>query len=284
MRKFYLLNDTGVQFDLRTNSLHPLTNVSNLGLTFSYEYVDVGQSFIRTKKSNSMLKPSGTIIFYEGYKGYDDFCAYIESSSKLYLYYGYQNNNFVFCEVELESIQRTELKANTLQCSVTFNKLTPFKKKRSLETTTAVAMPQKAKDNNVAVEGLTQVYYLEFEAETFREAPCKIVFDITTSSGITLTYAAGVYNNPNAHKVSTSVYKPLNKGYQITIDSTGEKKKIFASNHTDIFKDQIGKTTGFHNGIDGYFPRINKGVNYIYCDASKTDVKGLKVEWEEVLE
>lgn len=276
MREFYLQNEFDEQFSLKTNSLHPLVNVSNLGIQYKFEYVDLGNEFLKTKKINSMTKPQGTIIFYDGYSGYDDFCEFLNTSEKLYLYYSTTQNSYLYCEVEVESLQKSELQKNVLQCKITFNRLTPFKKKRSLETSSKVSVPNI--DGLEQIEGVNECYFLEIESDTMQSSPAIITCGVSTNGGnntIKLAYKNDKVSEAVNYKINSSIGK-------FEVDSTKAKRTIngiLTSTIINMFNIQ-----DFSKNIEVLFPRIEKGKNYIYVGSgdSNITITSLKVEFEEV--
>lgn len=276
MREFYLQNEFDEQFSLKTNSLHPLVNVSNLGIQYKFEYIDLGNEFLKTKKTNSMTKPQGTIIFYDGYSGYDDFCEFLNTSEKLYLYYSTTQSNYLYCEVEVESLQKSELQKNVLQCKITFNRLTPFKKKRSLETSSKVSVPNI--DGLEQIEGVNECYFLEIESDTMQSSPAIITCGVSTNGGNNIIKLA--YKND---KVGEAVnYKTNSSIGKFEVDSTKAKRTINGNSAGTILN--MFNIQDFSKDIEVLFPRIEKGKNYIYVGSgdSNITITSLKVEFEEV--
>ncbi len=122
MRSLYLEDYVGNKFyfDYRENVL--LSGLSGLGVERKNSYLKYTDSF-KLSNSDPNLNSVGMVItFLKGYAGYSNFLNFIKGNNgdlKLYYY----SDNIKFAYVELKSLDKTELFANTLQCRLTFEKL-----------------------------------------------------------------------------------------------------------------------------------------------------------------
>lgn len=126
MRELYLENDIGeiYYFSYRSNTL--ISSISGLGFTREFTYLKFNNKYSKVKEENPRSTINLSLVFLNGYSGYSSFLTYLKRSKTLKLYY--KSNDSRYCEVEIPTLTKTELVANTLQCEATFDKLSLWQK------------------------------------------------------------------------------------------------------------------------------------------------------------
>ena len=126
-REFYLLNENGEKYSfMDLNNSCFLTDPQGLGVSYTYSYEAVGDTYVNYSKLLNQNVISGTCNFknYDNYKKLIDF---IEKSKELKLIYKipienesveYQRN------IILKDLSKTEIKTNNiLSCNISFDTL-----------------------------------------------------------------------------------------------------------------------------------------------------------------
>ncbi|MFA7105712.1 MAG: hypothetical protein WC154_00275 [Candidatus Izemoplasmatales bacterium] len=133
IRKFYLENEYGEKyyFDNRNKAL--LSQVSGLGFALDIQYLDYGNIYKKADYSIPVSEIQETIIFLNGYTGYKAFVDYLSRSNKEMKLH-YQTGVFdAYCLVDISSLTKGELVANTIQSQVIFKKLSYWQNEKVYE-------------------------------------------------------------------------------------------------------------------------------------------------------
>lgn len=126
MRELYLMNDIGeiYYFSYKNNTL--VSSISGLGFTRELTYQKFKSKYSKVKEENPKSDINLTLVFLDGYAGYSSFLSYLSKSKSLKLYY--KSVDLKYCDVEIPSMSKTELIANTLQCDTKIDKLSLWQK------------------------------------------------------------------------------------------------------------------------------------------------------------
>ena len=133
IRKFYLENEYGDKyyFDNRNQTL--LSQVSGLGFVLDIQYLDYGNLYKKADYSIPVTEIKETLIFLNGYIGYKAFVDYL-SRTKKELKLHYETDAFnAYCYVDISTLSKGEIVANTIQSQITFKKLSYWQKERVFE-------------------------------------------------------------------------------------------------------------------------------------------------------
>lgn len=133
IRKFYLENRYGEKyyFDNRNNAL--LSQVSGLGFALDIQYLDYGNIYKKADYSVPVSEIQETIIFLNGYEGYKAFIDYISRTNEQMKLH-YKTGVFdAYCFVDIASLSKGELVANTIQSQIVFKKLSNWIKEKVCE-------------------------------------------------------------------------------------------------------------------------------------------------------
>lgn len=126
VRRFILENEKGQQF--RLDNLYEgcfLTSPSELGYSYSIDFVQSGNEFIENNKKIQQQKPKGTLYFktYDKIKEFGDF---VESSNKLKWLYAIplkKEEKIYYRDVDILKLEKTEKVGKWLACPVEFASL-----------------------------------------------------------------------------------------------------------------------------------------------------------------
>ncbi len=127
-REFYLLNEKGIKYSfMDLNNSCFLTEPQGLGVSYTYSYEMVGDTYVNYSKLLNQNVISGVCSFktYDNYKKLMDF---VEKSKELKLIYKVPTINKKFIEyqrnVVLKELSKTEIKTNNiLSCNISFDTL-----------------------------------------------------------------------------------------------------------------------------------------------------------------
>lgn len=123
VRRFLLENEKGQQF--RLDDLHEgcfLTSPSDLGYSYSINFVQVGYDFIENNRKISQKNPKGT-LYFESYDKVSEFINFIESSQKLkwlYIIPFLAGDKTYYRDVTLIDFGKTEKTGKWLACPIEF--------------------------------------------------------------------------------------------------------------------------------------------------------------------
>jgi hypothetical protein len=133
IRQFYLENEYGdiYYFNHRNQTL--ISQVSGLGFSLDMKYLEYSRFYSRSEYNIPLSEITETVIFLRGYEGYKTFVDYISKSNKEYKLH-YENDAFkAYCYVDIASLTKAELIANTIQSNIVFKKLSLWLKEKSYE-------------------------------------------------------------------------------------------------------------------------------------------------------
>lgn len=122
MRKFYIENEINERFSLWGNRVY-MVNPSGLGIKKSASYIQIGNSFLRNKISNSQSKIGGTIEFLDpgANKKFTDFYNFCAAASELHLVYDPGDGTEYIRDIDIAEVKKTEKTGATLPISVSFS-------------------------------------------------------------------------------------------------------------------------------------------------------------------
>ena len=125
VREFYIENETGQRFsmmDIENRCF--LSSPTGLGYSYTTEYAQIGNNFIKNIRKLTQGQIGGELIFNR-YSNYQDFINFVESAISLKFVYrvplkeGYTE---YFKEIDLSSVDKSEIgKDGVLRVPVTFN-------------------------------------------------------------------------------------------------------------------------------------------------------------------
>lgn len=122
MRKLYLVNEIGTTyfFDYRSSTL--ISNIGNLGVEKQNTYVAYSNRYTCVEIKNPQTSLDFEVVFLNGYNGYSKFLDFIRTSNELRLFYS-NGKDTKYAYVSFKSITKTELQSNTIQSSLSLDKL-----------------------------------------------------------------------------------------------------------------------------------------------------------------
>ena len=232
MRQLYLQNQNGVKYNFNSSNKTLITSLSNFGIQNNISYFDYNLSYKTAKITMPMLTPSGTIIFLEGYAGYQKFLEYLYSSTSLRLYYN--SVDLKYCEVDILSIDKNELKNGVLQCPIKFNKKTPWMKEVVIEVSVIVeegiksysySYSYKYKDsmNGVIVVNNrgSEKAPLDYEIKGYLNNPTIKIYDVNDNLLAESSFTI------NAENASLKVISEETKEEMTLTDKEGNKTNVY---------------------------------------------------------
>lgn len=121
MRKFYVENEINERFSLWGNRVY-MVDPAGLGIKYSASYIQIGNSFLRNKRTNSQSNISGKIEFLDPgankrFREFIDFCA---AASSLYLVYDPGDGVEYIRDIDISEIGKKEKTGGTLPITVKF--------------------------------------------------------------------------------------------------------------------------------------------------------------------
>ncbi len=122
MREFYLVNEVGTTYFFNHKNKTLISNINDLGFSKNNTYLNFEDDYVLVESKNPQGSLGFKVIFQRGYSGYTEFITFIRKSNELRLFYKCEDN-LKYCHVNLKSITKTELQSNTIQSSLTFDKL-----------------------------------------------------------------------------------------------------------------------------------------------------------------
>lgn len=122
MRNIYLVNEIGTTyfFDYRNSTL--ISSIGNLGVEKQNSYVSFKNRYKLVDSRNPQSTLDFEVVFLKGYEGYSKFLKFIRESKELRIFYN-NGKDTKYCYVAFKSISKTELQSNTIQCSLSLDKL-----------------------------------------------------------------------------------------------------------------------------------------------------------------
>ena len=133
IRQFYLVNGIGSTyfFDYRNQTL--ISNVGDLGFSKQNTFLSFDDEFVLVESKNPQGSLAFEIVFLKGYAGYKEFISFLrKSTDSLRLFYKC-DNTLKYCYVTIKSISKSELKSNTIQSSLTLDRLSLWLVKETYE-------------------------------------------------------------------------------------------------------------------------------------------------------
>lgn len=126
MREFYLENQNGEKYPFNYSTNTIATDIKGLGFERDLTYLQFENNYQMIKDESPRSKIQMTLIFINGYSGYDRFLQYLKGSTDLKLYYKTDDTKYV--NTQISSMTKTELESNTIKSQVTFDKLSMWQK------------------------------------------------------------------------------------------------------------------------------------------------------------
>lgn len=135
IRQFYLENKYGEKYYFNYKNQTLISQVSGLGFSLDVKYFEYSRFYSKSEYNIPLTEINETLIFLNGYVGYKDFVDYISKSSEEYKLH-YENDAFsAYCYVDITSLSKGELVANTIQSDIVFKKLSLWLKEKRYEVT-----------------------------------------------------------------------------------------------------------------------------------------------------
>jgi hypothetical protein len=121
IRRFYLQNQSGNRFyfDYRSSCL--ISNLSGLGFQKDFTFLSYDQFYDRVDETYPLTDIQATLVFLRGYSGYADFLDFLKLGDKEMLFY-YESNDTAYCQVEIKSLTKSEIKNGALQSELILQK------------------------------------------------------------------------------------------------------------------------------------------------------------------
>lgn len=133
IRQFYLENDYGEIYYFNHKNQTLISQVSGLGFSLDMKYLEYSRFYSRSEYNIPLSEINETLIFLRGYEGYKTFVDFISKSNKEYKLH-YENDAFkAYCYVDVASLSKAELVANTIHSDIIFKKLSLWLKEKSYE-------------------------------------------------------------------------------------------------------------------------------------------------------
>jgi hypothetical protein len=121
IRRFYLQNQSGNRFyfDYRSSCL--MSNLSGLGFQKDFTFLSYEQFYDRVDETYPLTEIQATLVFLRGYSGYAEFLDFLKLGDQEMLFY-YESNDTAYCQVEIKSLSKSEIKNGALQSELTLQK------------------------------------------------------------------------------------------------------------------------------------------------------------------
>lgn len=133
IRQFYLENEFGELYYFNHKNQTLISHVSGLGFSFESTYFEYSRFYSKSDYNIPLSEIKATLIFLNGYDGYKGFVDYISKSNKE-LKLHYLNDAFTaYCYIDIKSLSKTELIANSIQSEIIIKKLSLWLKERTYE-------------------------------------------------------------------------------------------------------------------------------------------------------
>lgn len=112
MRKFYLINELNIRYDLQNIETSAfIADPSGLGYSTSISYVRIGNSFLEESRNLNQNTFEGD-IYFKDYAKYQEFIFFVEQAKQLRLIYKPLDVEY-FRDVDFSSITKTELESRS---------------------------------------------------------------------------------------------------------------------------------------------------------------------------
>lgn len=120
MRKFWIENEYGLRMSMNDIRTGFFTSPSGLGFSENISYINIGDSYIRSKATTEQGNITGVIVFREDpYQKYEDFISFICGGGKLKLVYSTSAGEYIR-DVDVKSVAKSEIENGALQCEIGF--------------------------------------------------------------------------------------------------------------------------------------------------------------------
>lgn len=115
VRKFKLINEKGQQFFMNNlNDYCLLTNPQGLGVSYSTEYEQIENTYVKSKQNSEQCKPNATVNF-SSYTNFRKFVDFIKKSENLKLSYKIpfdDGEKEYFRDINIQNITKSEMQQN----------------------------------------------------------------------------------------------------------------------------------------------------------------------------
>lgn len=144
MRKFFIRDGSGTQYDLNGEQFIWLLNPSGLGVSYANRYSDIKQGFFSPLNTDEWQTQSIVCDFgfvKSAYSTYRTFINWLVTASELVIVYQPYGSDKFYRKVKLDYVEKTELMNGVwLSTPASFTCLTPWYKPQSL----SVAIQEEA--------------------------------------------------------------------------------------------------------------------------------------------
>jgi hypothetical protein len=133
IRQFYLENEYGEKYYFNHKNQTLISQVSGLGFSLDVKYFEYSRFYSRSEYNIPLSEINETLIFLNGYIGYKHFVDYISRSNQEFKLH-YVNDAFsAYCYVDITTLSKGELVANTIHSEIVFKKLSLWLKEKTYE-------------------------------------------------------------------------------------------------------------------------------------------------------
>lgn len=177
MRQFVLKNKNGAKYSLMDTS-HWLSEPNGLGERFNSNYVQIGSTFVRTKKKTAPDSITGTVLISGGtqteYELYNAFLAFAQHEPLELIYNPFGTE--YSASVDIIKIDKGEVSANDglLHIPVTYKRLTRWRRVITKHTDASEEDGKVYTYEYPYQYGGDVVNNVTIQSDTACESPCKI--------------------------------------------------------------------------------------------------------------
>ncbi len=217
MRQFSLRNKNGAEYSFMDTS-HWLSAPKGLGEKFGSSYVQVGSTFVRTKKRTNPDNITGTVLISGGatteYELYNAFLAFAQHEPLTLVYNPYGTE--YTAKVDIVKIDKSEVAQadGLLHIPVTFKRLTRWRREITKHTDADETVGKQYTYEYPYAYGGDVVNNVTIQSDTACESPCKIYIIGACTNPVWKHYVNGNLVATGALTVSTTANE------RIVIDTT----------------------------------------------------------------
>lgn len=267
MREFYIINGKGNQYSLMDRG-HWLYQPKNLGAKFSSKYEQIDSVFLRTQRIARPDDIKGKVLF-TGEDKYDDYFDFVKFLSVEPLTLVYVSNDTYKVNVDLKSIDKSEIQNGILQCDIALKRTSRWYKQITINNTNA----DKA---GKTYEHTYDYQYFEFEpqvaiinSDSGYESPTKI-----TIFGPCVNPRWKQYLNGDVY-AEGAITANIREGRRVVIDCTKLPYSIKEYDGSGEMKNDLYQFSDFNTSR---FITLGYGKNRIAVEHEGTNTLDITVE------
>lgn len=232
MRRFYLRNASGEEYDLQDREKVVLIQPAGFGFDEQDTFQQIGNSFVSLDSSYSQKSITGSLVFLgaDPYKTYYEFARFL-SKSPLVMRYIPTDGLEYRINLKATSLEKAEVEyVDAMMTNVTFAALSAFYKTLSVY-------------NKGEVEGGSKTYEYTYNYEYSDDVPQTVVLqsDSSLPSPVKLTIYGPATNPRWSHYVNGQIAErglltgTIESGHKLVIDNTTIPFKIGEYTTADTF-------------------------------------------------